>query len=107
INNGIVTIGGSALALGAIVGATVVNSGATLQSLATGNIFQAETLVLNGAGYPGAVAPGALIVPLAGTLAWQGNVVLNPGAVIGAVAGGTLTVNGVISGTGDLVKAGP
>ena len=106
-NNGIVRIDSSQAALGSVVGATVVNSGATLQSGSSGNVFQAETLILNGSGFPGAATPGAFIVPFGGTTALQGTIVLNSGAVLGAVAGGTLTLNGNVVGTGDLIKAGP
>jgi autotransporter-associated beta strand protein len=61
INNGVVTINTSQYALGSIVGGTVVNSGGTLQALASGGIFQTETLTLSGTGFAGANLAGAFV----------------------------------------------
>src|SRR5262249_7230376 len=73
---------------------TVVNSGATL---ILGDVFIAsERVVLNG---PGKSSAGVL--QTAGVATWGGDIVLNTPAVFN-LAGGPLTVNGKITGPGDL-----
>ncbi len=97
INAGIVTINSSAAALGSIVGGTVVNSGATLQAIAVGGIFAAETLSLNGTGAPALNNAGAFVATQNTNM--PGNIVVNTGSSIGVNVGLTLTLNGVVSGT--------
>ena len=101
---GIVTIGVSQFALGSLVGTVVVNSNSTLEAVTAFGIFQSKTLTLNGTGYVGANLAGAFVAAVNTTL--QGNVILNPGSSIGVNSGFTLSLAGVVSGTGDLTKVG-
>ena len=91
----------NASALGAASGAVSVASGATL-ALAGGHTFAANALTLNG---EGAGSVGALH-NAAGNNTWTGTVALASPSSIGAAAGTALTVSGVVSGTGNLVKVG-
>lgn len=103
-------------ALGTTAGATVVSLGAALE--ASGGITSAEPLTLSGGGL-GMAAPavpsgntGALR-SVAGNNTFSGNVTLSAagtglgGVGVGADAGSTLVLSGVISGTVGLTKLGP
>ena len=81
----------------------VVNNGATLQLSAN---VGGKTLTLNGTGFGnvGALPQGAL-AGQANNAIWSGSITLNSGTAIGTLAGQTLTLTGVLSGT-DLTKEG-
>src|SRR5262249_55524634 len=89
INNGIVQALTSAFPLGAVIGTVVVNTGATLSSSNPNAILGPRTLILNGTGFAGANFPGAFLAST-NTNAYQGNIIINPGATIGVNAGVTL-----------------
>ncbi len=101
INQGIVRLDGGQYAMGNIASGTVVNSGASLQLNASGGVFQAETITLNGNGIAGTLPAGALVSIQANTV--QGNIILNSGATLGGNA--ALTLPGIVSGA-DLTKVG-
>ncbi len=104
INAGVVTINTNAGALGSIVSGTVVNSGATLQTLAAAGVYATETLTLNGTGVPALNNAGAFLTATASTIL-PGNLVVNTGSAIGVASGSTLTLDGVVSGS-DLTVLG-
>ena len=80
-------------------------AGPPSRPIAGGGVFAAETLILNGTGFAGANLAGAFVA-VGNATTWQGNIVLNPGATIGVNSGVTLTLPGIVSGTGDLTKVG-
>src|SRR5262249_49423257 len=91
--------------LGAAANTAVVASGAAVQTLATGVTFT-KTLVLNGTGING----GGALENLGGgnnSNTWSGAITLFSPSSIGADAGTTLTLSGVVSGPGDLTKVQP
>ncbi|GEP44778.1 autotransporter-associated beta strand repeat-containing protein [Brevifollis gellanilyticus] len=120
ISNGVLLVQHTA-ALGSTAGATVVNSGAELR-LAGGTSVGAEPLTLNGSGIS---SSGALHL-VSGTSSWSGPVTVATSATIAADAGqltlgstvdlgaNTLTftgagahrADGIIIGTGNLIKSG-
>ena len=114
VNNGILQAGtgGSQFALGSPVGTLVVNSGASLQFNVANGTWANKSMVLNGTGYAyggGAAGAnpnltGALTALQNATL--EGNITLNPGASIGTPSGVTITLVGIIGGTGNLDKVG-
>lgn len=88
-------------ALGTAAGSTVVNAGATLElELETNQIF-AESLKLGTAN-----GKGGTLLMLGGSNTWAGTVSLAATSTVN-VGSGTLTLSGVISGTGGINKAGP
>ncbi len=89
-------------ALGATSGAVSVASGATLALAGAGTTFAANALTLNGAGVGG---DGALR-NAAGNNNWTGTVALATDSTVGAAASTTLTISGVVSGTGAFTKVG-
>lgn len=93
-----------ATALGSTAAGTTVNAGGTLALAGSGTIFAAEGLTLNGAGFGG---QGALR-NLNGDNTWTGTITLASAASIGAEAGTSLNVSGVITGAAanDLTKTG-
>ena len=103
INAGVVNVqnsNGLGLSLGNSV---VVGTGATLQLSAN---VGGKALTLNGTGFGnvGALPQGALSGQ-ANNAVWSGTILLNSGTALGAIAGQTLTLSGVVSGT-DLTKVG-
>ena len=101
---GVVTVGLSQLPFGSIVGGVVVNKNSTLEAVTNFGIYQAKTLTLNGTGYVGANLAGAFVA--AGNTTLQGNDILTQGSSIGVNSGYTLSLPGVVSGSGDLTKVG-
>jgi autotransporter-associated beta strand protein len=95
-----IAVVGNKTALGSTIGATTVNSGATLQ--VQGGLTIAEKLTLNGAGAAGTT--GAL-ESVAGTSTWTGAISLASASTI-AIDAGQLTISGIISGKGSLTQAG-
>ena len=106
VNNGLYTAT-AAGSLSSIVGAVVVNSGASLQVQGTITITD-KTVTLNGLGFGmvGSVPRGALYVSVNNANVWAGNIILNTNSAIGAISGGTLTVDGIISGANNLAFEG-
>ena len=88
-------------ALGGTDSGTTVNTGTALQML--GNIsVGAEVLTLNGDG----VSSTGALRSISGTNSWSGDITLATNSTIGVDAG-TLTLSGVVSGTGiNLTKVG-
>ena len=83
-------------------GAATVASGASVQTLGSGlNI--AKAIVLNGNVITG---NGALENLVGGNNTWSGAITLASATSLGADAGTTLTITGVIGGTGNLTKVG-
>jgi fibronectin-binding autotransporter adhesin len=89
-----------ALGQATAAGETRVSSGATL-ILGPGASGGAEQLRLNGPGFSG---QGALLTGL--VTSWDGPVILATDANVHVSAAGALTLNGAISGAGDLLKDG-
>ena len=99
MNSGAVQVQNST-ALGAAAGgaAVVTASGASIQVLGSGlNI--GKTLLLNGTGVANG---GALENLFGGSNTWSGPIFLNTASTIAADGGTTLTIAGVISGSGNL-----
>lgn len=94
-------VAASGNALGSAADPTVVASGATLAI--QGNVALPENLTLNGTGVGG--TQGALR-NISGVNALDGTVNLATGSTLN-VAGGSLSLNGAVTGAGTLTKAGP
>ncbi|MDY0168208.1 MAG: autotransporter-associated beta strand repeat-containing protein, partial [Thermoguttaceae bacterium] len=86
-------------ALGTTAGATTVHAGAALQ--VQNSIIVTEALVLNGNG----IGNSGALRSISGNNVWNGNIE-HDNAWIGVDVGSTLTVNGQISGSGELRKVG-
>ncbi len=103
INNGVVQVTAQTFALGSLVGTVVVNNGATMLVNNAGGQFAAKTVTISGTGFAGLNLAGALLFSQATT--WDGNLIVTPGATVGVTAG-NLILEGIVSGTADLVKVG-
>ncbi|MDZ7617585.1 MAG: autotransporter-associated beta strand repeat-containing protein, partial [Patescibacteria group bacterium] len=85
-------------ALGATVAGTTVDSGAALQ--VQGSVTVAESLSISGGG----IGSSGALRSMSGDNVWNGNIVESTARI--GVDSGTLTINGVISGSGTFVKTG-
>jgi fibronectin-binding autotransporter adhesin len=85
-------------ALGSTAAGTVVTSDGAWVSLANGVTVTGESIAITGRGdsAPGASFSGALQAAVGATATWNGPVILNSEARVGAGAGGTLILSGVI-----------
>jgi fibronectin-binding autotransporter adhesin len=100
--DGITSVQGGTLAiynnsaLGSTTGSAAVSSGATLELMNARTLAAGQTLSIGGSGDTG---KAALWQGTADTSQWNGTIALTDGgASMGAVSGGTLRVDGVVSG---------
>lgn len=96
-SGGVVTVGGS-VAIGGTGGITVASGGRVV--LQDGVNVSGKTITVAGSGGNNY---GALQTADNITATWSGNIITSADARLGGGVGGTLTINGVISGTGGVL----